>query len=221
MEDHSNADSVAYWDRVATEKTFTHDIDMERFRRRVATTSRVVDVGCGYGRVVSELAKDGYGSVVGFDYSSSMVTRGLDADPTLDLRVSQGAQLPLEAQSVDAVLLLAVLTCVPDDEAQRKLIAEVERVLRPGGSLFLTDVWLQPDPRNAERYEAHRPPGAPYGVFQHPEGATLRHHERGWIEELVAAFETECLEDHVFVTMNGNTTAGFRYVGTRKPLSTG
>jgi SAM-dependent methyltransferase len=85
--------------------------------------------------------------------------------------------VPHASASFDVVLLFAVLTCIPDDDAQRALIAELIRVLAPGGLLYLSDMVLQDDERNRARYTAYAEEyGTPHGVFATGDGAVCRHH---------------------------------------------
>ena len=44
-----------YWDEVAEIKTFTHPIDLELINNFLNNQSRIVDFGCGYGRIVKQL----------------------------------------------------------------------------------------------------------------------------------------------------------------------
>ena len=60
----------------------------------------------------------------------------------------RGEKLPCGDQSIDAVLLFAVLTCIASDDAQKNLLREFKRVLRPGGLLVISDYPLQTDERN-------------------------------------------------------------------------
>lgn len=203
-------DTTPFWNRVARQKTFTHELDLDRFAEWVPRESSVLDVGCGYGRMVARLTDLGWGNVAGVDTSSGMIDRGREERPDLDLRSIPLGALPHSPQSHDAVLLMAVLTCIPDGDAQRGLVAECLRVLRPGGTLWITDLWLHDDERNVLRYRDDRPEGAPHGVFQVDEGHTFRHHTRDWIEDLLSGAETVAEEDTPFVTMNGNTAQGFR-----------
>ena len=95
-------------------------------------------------------------------------------------------------------------------------MSEVRRVLRRGGIIFVSDLWLQTDARNVERYERDRWRFGCYGCFELPEGVVVRHHDRDWVEQLFAGFERIALTDVNVVTMNGNPAAAFQYIG-RKP----
>src|ERR1051326_4217048 len=89
--------------------------------------------------------------------------------------------------SFHAVLLFTVLTCIPEDDGQRALLAEIRRVLRPGGLLYISDLLINSDARNVERYQGHAEEYGMYGVFELPQGAVVRHHQEEWIKQLTAS----------------------------------
>ena len=137
--------------------------------------------------------------------------------PAIDFYELDGApQLPLADASVDATLLFSVLTCVPTDLGQHAIVAEVGRVLRPGGLFYISDLWLQTDERNRERYMRDERKYGTYGVFDLPEGVTVRHHDPRWIGALTSDFDTQAL-DHINVqTMNGNAAKAFQWFGLKR-----
>jgi SAM-dependent methyltransferase len=198
-------DQIAYWDRVAGQKTFSHPPDLDLFGRHVRPDSRILDIGCGYGRLCAELAGQGYTNVVGIDSSAGMIARGKAEHPGLDLRVVQSVELPFEDGSFKAVLLFAVLTCIPEDEKLRRLVAEITRVLQPGGILYLSDYCLQSDARNLERYHENEPKLGTCGVFALPEGVVVRHFEPRWLEGLLAGFEVLARRTVDISTMNAHS----------------
>ena len=87
----------------------------------------ILDVGCGDGQLTARLAATG-AIVTGVDASNPMVeaarARGIDADN------AQAEKLPYADAAFDAVFSNAALHWVRDQEA---MLAEVRRVLRPGG----------------------------------------------------------------------------------------
>ena len=104
----------------------------------------------------------------------------------------------------DLVMLVAVLTCVPEDEAQQSLVAELHRVLKPGGHLYVSDVLLQDDERNLHRYRRDAERFGTYGVFETGDGAVLRHHSRVRLDALLAGFTTTDSRIVPVTTMNGH-----------------
>jgi SAM-dependent methyltransferase len=205
-----------YWDRMASLKTFTHPIDFERFHSFVPEKARVLDFGCGYGRTCDELHRKGFRNITGVDSSEKMVRRGRKEYPHLILQTWKGNRFQCEAEFFDAVILFAVLTCIPTDTGQRTLMDEIHRVLAPEGILYISDYWLQKDKRNRSRYEAFQDKYKTYGVFELPEGAIVRHHEREWISSLLSDFKKLDMFDIEVRTMNGNVSSGFQYIGRKR-----
>lgn len=203
---------VDYWDRAAASKTFTHPLDLTLLARHVAPSASVLDYGCGQGRLCGALLGAGYQQVTGVDYSAAMIAAARQAWPTLRFEVIDAAGLRMPPASVDCVLLFAVLTCIPQDDAQRSLMAELARVLRPGGFLLVSDVLLQDDARSVERYRLGAAQGHPHGVFRTDDGAWVRHHSRAWMDTLFAAFRLLETRNAEITTMNGNRSICTQWV---------
>lgn len=206
------------WDKAAKGAVFTHPLDEAGFRGLVPSGALILDIGCGYGRTVKALRGLGYERVTGLDISPEMVARGCREFPDLDLRVLNGDTLPFRDNTAGAVILFAVLTCIPGDREQKRLMAEILRVLSPEGLLYVSDYPLQTDVRNRDRYAITRPQGMPFGVFQLPDGETFRHHSREWMEELFMNFEMVSQKEIPVVTFKGNRSTAFQAF-LKKPAS--
>jgi len=208
---------VDYWNRMGPCKPFGHPVNFERLSQWLTPDSRILDLGCGYCRVVGLLFERSYHNLIGFDPAAAMVALARERFPAITFEeLTSPPQVNLPDFSVDVVLLFSVLTCVPTDGGQRAIIREAERILRPGGLLYISDLWLQTDERNRERYLRDEPKYGMYGVFDLPEGVTVRHHDPRWIEELTRDFDELAL-DHIDVhTMNGNLAKAFQWFGVRR-----
>ena len=57
----------------------------------------------------------------------------------VEVRAGDATALPIEAESVDVVISNGVLNLVPD---KRAAVAEIRRVLRPGGRVQIADIVL-------------------------------------------------------------------------------
>ncbi|HKP81708.1 MAG TPA: class I SAM-dependent methyltransferase [Pyrinomonadaceae bacterium] len=178
--------------------------------------SRILDFGCGYGRCLGELFNAGYRNLIGVDFSPAMLAAARTRFPEITFQVLEDSNIPLPDSSVDGALLFSVLTCIPTDDGQRKIIAELHRVLKPGGLLYISDLELQHDERNLSRYARDEAKYGTYGVFDLPEGATVRHHDPKWIQTLTSNFETVALDHIEVVTMNGNPAQAFQWFGVNQ-----
>lgn len=211
-----HARQAHYWNTTGAAKTFTHPLHGE-WLDGVSRRARVLDHGCGYGRITAELSDLGFTRVSGVDPSPALIARARRLRPELDFAVAgspTAADRP--AASADLIVMFAVLTCIPDDQAQRDLVAGLHRVLAPGGLIYVSDLLLQSDERSRRRYDAYaEKAGGPYGVFGTDDGAVCRHHEAGWIRSLLAAFEPVA-ERHIDVaTMNGHHARGLQVMARK------
>jgi len=205
----------AYWDSVAQTKNFSHPLRLDLFDGRFAASQRILDLGCGYGRVAAQIAAAGYRNVIGVDTSREMIRRGLREHPELDLQPVEGFPLPFRDASFGGVLLFSVLTGIPRDEDQVALLQEVHRLLEADGILYISDLLLQEDRRNLDRYARFAARFGRFGVFELSDGGVMRHHDPAWIRHLTAGFrEAHWIEVDV-TTMNGNTARAFQYVGRK------
>ncbi|MBQ6560196.1 MAG: class I SAM-dependent methyltransferase [Erysipelotrichaceae bacterium] len=209
-------DQKEYWNSVSETKTFTLPFDSESFSKYVKKDAVIVDVGCGYGRVLRILSDEGYGDLAGYDFSPSMIERARRECPQIRFETMEEGKIPLEDGSTDAVILFAVLTCIVSDEEQEDLIREICRILGPGGILYVNDYLLNPDERNQERYRKYEEEFGVFGAFRLPEGATCRHHSEEHVRKLLKDFETKEYDHIVYTTMNGHLSPGFTYIGKKK-----
>lgn len=208
---------VGYWNRVAHEKRFSHPLRAEWLARHLKSSQALIlDCGCGYGRTLEELRAAGYRKSVGLDFSEAMLARCRLLFPQQSLVRNDGRVLPFRDESFDAVLLFALLTCIPLEVDQRALMMKVGRVLRSNGLLYISDLLLNGDARNRERYERFAAFYGTYGIFELPEGVTVRHHSREWIAELTGSFEELEYEPFTVTTMNGNDSSAFQYLGRNR-----
>lgn len=205
----------AYWDRVAGEKKFTIPVSMELFRERLGADAAILDLGCGYGRVLQELKGCGFLNLAGVDFSEKMIEVAKANLPGVDLKVNTGSEIPYGDGCFDAVIITAVLTCIPGDDEQKRLIAGIERVLKPGGTVYIYDFLINKDQRNLERYDKYKQKYGKYGVFELDDAVTLRHHTLEWINELTSSFTKLLFEEKIFDTMHSHQSRGFCFVGKR------
>lgn len=143
----------------------------------VGAGAPVLEIGVGTGRIAIPAAAAG-AYVVGFDVSREMLRvaaeRAEAAGATLDLALADAQQLPFPDGSFAAALAVHVLHLLPD---WRAALAEIARVLAPGGMIIQGADWRDPDScvgllrgrlrlAVVELQPGSRPPGAGAAVAQ-------------------------------------------------------
>jgi SAM-dependent methyltransferase len=101
---------------------------------------RALDLCCGHGNVSEALVSRGC-EVVGVDFSPAMLAFAREKMPRATFTEADAQDLPFEDAEFDIVVSNLGVCHVPD---QPRALAEVRRVLRPGGR-FAMMVWCGPD----------------------------------------------------------------------------
>jgi len=111
---------------------------------------RILDVGCGDGSVLRDLLRYGArdADLHGIDLLPDRVERSQALLPAADIRVGDAQSLPYPDGGFDLVLGFTLLSSVVDEDARRRVAAEMVRVTRPGGRIVLYDFWLNPTNRD-------------------------------------------------------------------------
>ena len=108
--------------------------------------ARVLEVGCGRGAGLNLLARSHPRlNFVGLDIAPAQIECAKsmkNAPRNTEWVVGSALDLPFEDGSFDAVINIESSHCYPDF---RKFIAEVERVLKPGGIFSITDMRWKKD----------------------------------------------------------------------------
>ena len=167
----------SFWDRRADEDAFYFvdnrveygDPDLDRFWQggrenldrileqlgvRLARSDRVVEIGCGVGRLTRVIAERAAG-VRALDVSERMLERARELNPELanvSWILGDGRSMAgIEDASADACVSHVVFQHIPDPAVTLGYVREIGRVLRPGGWAAFQ---VSNDP------SVHRPPGA-------------------------------------------------------------
>lgn len=105
--------------------------------------ARILEVGCGTGRIAIGLAELGYRHLLGVELSRPMVKEARRINEVLGLGVSfqvgDACALEYEDGLFDAAIFgFNGLMQIPGRENRRRAMAEIGRVLKPGGKFIFT-----------------------------------------------------------------------------------
>jgi len=130
--------------------TFLHRGKLRELRRRTANLARiqpgekVLDVGCGTGTlaIIVQQRVGAPGRVVGVDPGTRQIARARAKAARrglpIDFQIGVIEQLAFPDQTFDVVLSSLMMHHLPDD-LKRQGLAEIARVLKPGGRLVIAD----------------------------------------------------------------------------------
>lgn len=126
----------------------------------------VLDLGAGTGKFLPYLQSTG-ATVIAVEPVAAMLSQLARLHPDVEARQGSAENIPLADCSVDAVICAQAFHWF----ANRKSLAEILRVLNPGGSLGL--IWNVRD-------ESVRWVAALTEIMRHYEGDTPRYHSQEW-----------------------------------------
>lgn len=111
-------------------------------RGNITPGMRVLDAGCGAGRNLVYLLREGF-EVFGVDRDPGHIARVRQLAASLrpdlsaeNFRVAPVEQMPFPDEFADLVICSAVLHFAKDENQFRAMLSELWRVLKPGGILF-------------------------------------------------------------------------------------
>jgi ubiquinone/menaquinone biosynthesis C-methylase UbiE len=186
------------WDLVAMDVDFNLEIDTLEFTHLVPKDTAILDYGCGYGRICEILYSMGYNNIRGVDSSPKMIRRGNLLYPHLTLSQTQGTTLQYPDSKFGVIVLCAVLTCIPEYQAKKDILSEIERVLKPGGIIHMVEF----------SNEASK-------TFVSKIGITMHHQRPSELRSLVSAFTELKFEVIRTKTMVGNAAKAVNYFGQK------
>ena len=141
--------SAGQWDRMRDE-LFGDRFHLAALGALASSEWVAGDLGCGTGQVTAALAPF-VSSVVAVDSSAAMLQaarRRLHEMDNVELRRGELEALPIDEARLDLATLMLVLHHVPEPD---KALAEVARVLKPGGRVVIAD--MLPHDRDSYRQQ--------------------------------------------------------------------
>jgi uncharacterized protein (TIRG00374 family) len=131
----------------ADEKAYSSDMLVQKYFQRRKTddikevlaikiSDTILDIGCGSGVQIREVGKNGYAFAVGIDINENAVRfarkKGL---PNTEFIIGDAQHIPIKTGSADKLICAEIIEHLKEPG---QLVAEINRVLKPGGSVVIT-----------------------------------------------------------------------------------
>jgi 2-polyprenyl-3-methyl-5-hydroxy-6-metoxy-1,4-benzoquinol methylase len=141
--------TIDNWDTLYDQKDFIGECYRKRMEivlswidgSRLSDSSKILDVGCGAGRLVRDTTKRGY-RVLGMDNSRGMVIKAYsicNIEGNMNATFVQGniESLPIKPSSFDFIICLGVVSYL---NAEKMALESLAKALKPGGILAISIV---------------------------------------------------------------------------------
>ena len=117
---------------------------IEEFLEKLGLNSLVYDIGCGNGRNMSHNKI----KFVGIDNCNNFIK--ICKSKNLEVINSNITNIPLESNSCDAIICIAVFHQLSNNDNRLKALLEMKRLIKPGSKILLS-VWSINQPKKTRR----------------------------------------------------------------------
>ncbi len=184
--------------------------------------SKIIDIGCGFGKTVFDLHKQGYVNICGIDSNKSGIKfanlKSKRLNPKPKVKIANALYLPYQDSIFDGVITQAFWTTIVTAKERLKIIKEINRIMKQNGILYIADFEQNYHlPMYKKRYEDGIKKGYENGTFEVINKKTeefeylAHHHTKEELSKLAREggfSKIEHYESKIFTTRSGNKING-------------
>lgn len=115
----------------------------------------VLDFGCGTGGITRTLLANGF-HAIGVEISPALLKLGRESTTASPYVLFDGESIPLCDNAIDAAVTYVVLNHIMDNKDLARILAEIHRILRPGGRLLAIEQIRRRDHHDIARHSHRR-----------------------------------------------------------------
>jgi SAM-dependent methyltransferase len=171
--------------------------------QNIGKNAKILDVGCGDGRVINYLRKQGFVNVSGID----------PLHENKPLRITKTDFEEFKTNEKYDVIIFMGLMSILKKEKRRAFIQKAIGLLEEHGILFFEDFGLTFNMRNLKRYLSNFN-YLEFGTFN-MQGLEIHHFSKPELKQLFNGLNLLVFEKMSFKTMHGNKCNGYLIVGEK------
>ena len=166
----------------------TTDFDINQFSKFCDRENKIIDIGCGYGRICKILENNGYNKIVGVDSSSVLLNRAKSELKYTELIFADSLNIPLADNTFDTGISFGIINCLYKDGDLRKYAQECSRLLKNGAYLFINEFTRNDSEYFDNKYKDGSKMFDSLRVFKSNNDIIYRHYS---IVEILSEFDKE------------------------------
>jgi ubiquinone/menaquinone biosynthesis C-methylase UbiE len=113
--------------------------DLKPLSKYAKDNFKILDLGCGSGRLYHLFEEFQGVDYVGVDQSEGQIEIAKEKFPELDFQVAEMKELPFTDNEFDIIYCIATFHHLPDEASRIKSLNEMKRVLKTGGQIIMTN----------------------------------------------------------------------------------
>lgn len=117
--------------------------EFKYFKKYLFPSAEIIDLGCGNGRLIDFLYSHYLSNdfhYIGVDNSTGLLRNAQKKNPKAVFLPGDQLSIPVDENSADIILNIAAFHHIPSYSLRLQALFEMQRVLKPGGTLIIT-VW--------------------------------------------------------------------------------
>lgn len=118
------------------ELTFTTPLPDDKILECIPKDAKILDLACGYGRVLKYFSEKGYRNLTGNDISENLIARARQNVPEGNFVGGDMTEFDSH-EKFDLIILMGAIEYVLEDEGQEKFLSLIRDMLPDGGYLYL------------------------------------------------------------------------------------
>lgn len=114
--------------------------ELQVFIPHMKDNFKILDLGCGNGRLLKSLEQsDRKFKYLGLDFSEQLIKEARENHPNARFVVADMADACFEPETFDMIFMIASFHHLPSRRERLELLFNINRWLKPGGYLFMTN----------------------------------------------------------------------------------
>lgn len=190
---------------------FSTPSHIEHITSLVSKDGKILDFGCGYGRVLKELSELGYSNLYGIDISEKLIERA--ESECADINYKCGDNLDIFDTNFDLILFNNVLVNICFDAEQDKVLESAVSKLNSGGKIVIMDFLKSDVPKYKKWYEENLVKYGEDGIYT-KDGCLFKHHTTANVERFKSFFNSNDYVEYEVKSLSGNSLTQFVLTGS-------